>query len=140
MNISISQFKIDFYDEVFALWQQCEGVGLSDADSYDSIQTYLNRNPGMSFIAKTDSRIVGAILSGHDGRRGYIHHLTIHPHYRRKNIGYTLVDHCLATLADQGIKKCHLFIFNDNENGIAFWKAAGWTPRSDIHLISKNIT
>jgi len=50
MDTDISQFEIELYDDVFALWQQCEGVGLSDADSLANIQTYLDRNPGMSFV------------------------------------------------------------------------------------------
>lgn len=139
MNIEIHPFKIDAYDRVFALWQQCEGVGLSEADSQASIQAYLNRNPGMSFIATAGGAVVGAVLGGHDGRRGYIHHLAVHPRSRRRSVGRRLVEQCLSALQRAGIRKCHIFIFNQNQDGIAFWKSVGWTPRSDISVISKSI-
>jgi len=127
------------YDRVLALWQQCEGVGLSEADSRETIQAYLVRNPGMSFIATDDGLVVGAVLCGHDGRRGYIHHLAVHPRSRRHSLGRRLVEQCLRALQDAGIQKCHIFIFNQNEGGIAFWKSVGWTPRNDISVISKSI-
>jgi putative acetyltransferase len=139
MKIEISRFTIESYDEVFALWQQCEGVGLSDADSRERIQVYLNRNPGMSFLASTGGKVVGTILAGHDGRRGYIHHLAFTPSCRRKDLARQLVNRCMEVLADSGIQKCHIFIFNSNADGRAFWKAMWWTPRSDIGVISKTI-
>ena len=139
MDITISEFEISSYDDVFALWQECEGVGLSDADSRENIQAYLERNPGISFIATADGRTVGAVLAGHDGRRGYVHHLAVHPDCRRQGIGRRLVDCCLAVLANSGIQKCHIFIFKDNADAIAFWESVGWTSRSDIGLISRTI-
>lgn len=139
MNISISQFKIESYDDVLALWQQCEGVGLSDADSRESIQAYLDRNPGMSFVATADGKVVGIVLAGHDGRRGYVHHLAVHPDCRRQGLARQLVDCCLTVLADSGIQKCHIFIFKSNADGIAFWASVGWTSRSDIGVISKTL-
>ncbi len=65
------------FDEVYALWQRCEGVGLGSADSRPNIAAYLDRNPGMNFAARDGETIVGAILCRHDGRRGYIHHLAV---------------------------------------------------------------
>jgi putative acetyltransferase len=136
--IEIHPFTMDAYDRVFALWQQCEGVGLSEADSPASIQAYLDRNPGMSFIATAGGTVVGAVLCGHDGRRGYIHHLAVHPQSRRRSVGRRLVDQCLSALRRTGVQKCHIFVFNQNQDGIAFWKSVGWTPRGDISLLSKN--
>ena len=139
MRIEIQPFTINVYDRVFALWQQCEGIGLSEADSPASIQAYLNRNPGMSFIATAGGTVIGAVLCGHDGRRGYLHHLAVHPQARRRSVGRQLVDRCLGALQRAGIQKCHIFVFNQNQGGMAFWKSVGWTPRSDISLASKGI-
>jgi N-acetylglutamate synthase len=135
----ISQFTIESYDDALSLWQECEGVGLSDADSREHIQKYLDRNAGMSFVATLEGKIVGTVLAGHDGRRGYIYHLAVHPDCRRQGMGRKLVDRCMAVIADAGIQKCHIFIFNNNAIGIAFWKSLGWIPRSDIGVISKTI-
>ena len=139
MVIDIAFFTIPSYPDVFDLWQRCPGVGLSGADTRECIQTYLDRNPGMSFIATVGGKVVGAILAGHDGRRGYIHHLAVDDEYRRQGIARRLVNHSLKALANSGIQKCHLFIFNSNSDGIAFWKAMRWTPREDIGVISRNI-
>lgn len=139
MNPDIFQFYIESYEDVLALWKRCEGVGLSDADSPQSIHTYLDRNPGTSFLAKVDNNIVGAILGGHDGRRGYIHHLAVDTAWRRQGIARQLVETCIHALKRAGIQKIHIFIFSDNADGIAFWKSVGWTHRADISVISKTI-
>ena len=139
MNVLIAPLTIETYEGVFALWQQCEGVGLSESDSKENIRTYLLRNPDMSFIATVDDSLAGGILCGHDGRRGYIYHLAVRPQYRRQGIARRLVNSCLHSLRRIGIQKCHIFIFNENQDGIAFWKSLGWTPRHDISVISKNI-
>ncbi len=137
--ITITPITLNDYDAVIALWQICAGVGLSDADERDSIQYYLERNPGMSFAAWDGDRVVGAVLCGHDGRRGYIHHMAVHPGYRRQKIGGQLVGCCLDALHAIGLQKCHLFIFTENEPGIAFWQAEGWQYRTDIAVMSKKV-
>ncbi|MFN2278672.1 MAG: GNAT family N-acetyltransferase [Candidatus Promineifilaceae bacterium] len=133
-------FNIDRYDEVYALWDRCSGVGLSSADERDQIAAYLARNPGMSFIALDGSVVIGIVLGGHDGRRGYLHHLAVDDDYRRQGIGRQLVENCLSALAAEGIQKCHLFIFHENVGGIAFWQAQGWTLRQDIRVMSKHLS
>ena len=137
MEIRIAPLLMDSYEEIYALWRHSEGIGLSEADSREGIDAYLERNPGMSFVALADGKIVGAILSGHDGRRGYIHHLAVHRDYRRRRIGQRLVESSLQVLGNAGIRKSHIFIFQNNREGIAFWKSIGWTYRLDIGVISR---
>ena len=140
MNLLISPFTLDVYEDVMTLWEESEGIGLSGADSKESIQFYLERNPNLSLVAGDESGIlVGAVLCGHDGRRGYIHHLVVRSDCRRQGIGRKLVEEVLNRLRAEGIQKCHLFIINDNVSGIEFWKSLGWTPRTDIGVISKDI-
>ena len=136
MNITVAEFTIDAYEQVYSLWETCEGIGLSSTDSRPSIQIYLERNPGLSLMAHDGPTVVGTILCGHDGRRGYIHHLAVQSAYRRQGIGRLLVDKSLAALQSCGIQKCHLFIFHDNASGIEFWERIGWTYRQDIGVVS----
>ena len=139
MNITIAEFTIEAFEQVYSLWETCDGIGLSSADSRAGIHRYLERNPGLSLIAYDDQAVVGTILCGHDGRRGYIHHLAVRPDYRCQGIGRLLVDKSIAALQSFGIQKCHLFIFNDNSGGIDFWESIGWTYRRDIGVVSKII-
>ena len=137
LNITFREFTIDAYEEVYCLWEACDGIGLSSADSKPNIRMYLDRNPGLSLIAYDGGEVVGSILCGHDGRRGYIHHLAVLPEYRRQGIGRLLVDKSISALRASGIQKCHLFIFHDNSGGINFWASIGWTYRQDIGVVSK---
>jgi putative acetyltransferase len=138
--VTIRPFTMAEYPAVIELWERCEGIGLSAADEAPAIAAYLARNPDMSFVAWTDAgQVAGAVLCGHDGRRGYIHHLAVDAAYRRQGVGQELVEHCLAALAGAQIQKCHLFIFHDNETGKAFWQEIGWTLRQDIQIMSRNL-
>jgi len=127
------------YPAVRALWESCEGVGLSESDRPQAIDAYLRRNPDMSGVAVEEGRIVGAALCGHDGRRGYLYHLAVSPIYRHQGIARRLVAHCLDTLQGAGIAKCHLFIFASNDTGRDFWRHTGWKLRNDLAVASYSL-
>lgn len=131
--------EIGHYDQVTALWRRCEGLGLSSADEAEEIDGYLRRNPGLSLVASHEGEIIGTILCGHDGRRGYIHHLAVDQRYRRQSIGRKLVSQALELLRDQGIRKCHLFVFANNKPAMKFWRALGFTDRIELSIMSKII-
>jgi ribosomal protein S18 acetylase RimI-like enzyme len=132
-------FTMEHYAGALQLWQNCDGVGISDADAAPCIQLFLDRNPETSFCALDGPKVVGTILCGHDGRRGYLHHLAVSQQYRRRGIGSQLVNRSLARLEKLGIQKCHLFIFNANIQGQAFWEDQGWELRGDIAIMSKDL-
>jgi len=123
---------------VLALWRSCEGIGLSDSDSREAIGAYLVRNPGMSAVAREQAgRLVGAVLCGDDGRRGYLHHLAVSPDSRGRGIGTELLRFSFERLAARGIPKCNIFLFGDNEAGREFWLHAGWSSRGDLEILQK---
>lgn len=126
------------YDAVFALWQSISGVGVdADSDSRRGITRYLKRNPGLSFVACVGDVVVGAVLSGHDGRRGYLHHLAVAPAHRKNGIGRALASRCLQSLARQHIPKCNIFLFRSNAKGRSFWRHNGWNLRRDLNVLQK---
>jgi ribosomal protein S18 acetylase RimI-like enzyme len=127
------------YDQMIALWTNMPGIGLSDADSEENITRFLERNAGLSLVCETDGRIVGTVLCGHDGRRGYIYHLAVDDALRKKGIGKKLIEQSLAGLQQAGIAKCHLFLFNDNEIAIAFYEKTGWKKRENLLIYSKEL-
>lgn len=118
---------------VYALWLSCRGMGLNNLDdSREGIAKYLARNPETCFVAVERGDIIGAILTGHDGRRGYISHTAVSPNYQRQGIGKRLVETALDALKAQGINKVNLVAFARNEQGNAFWEKMGFTQRPDL--------
>ncbi|OAE11155.1 GCN5 family acetyltransferase [Pseudomonas simiae] len=124
------------YDVVLELMQNTPGISLRDADSREATQRYLARNPQMSFVAEAEGRLIGCVMCGHDGRRGYLQHLLVLPDYRRQGIAQALVQRCLAALEQQGIHKCHLDVFKTNTHAAEYWQGQGWTLRTDIDRYS----
>lgn len=124
------------YPEAMDLWRGTPGIGLSAADEPEVMRAYLLRNPGLSQCARLDGRLAGTILAGHDGRRGYLHHLCVHEGFRQRGIGRMLVQAALAALGAAGLDKAHAFIFSDNEEGRRFWEKIGWTWRNDLGVVS----
>lgn len=124
------------YPAVLSLWQQTEGVGLNESDTPEGIAAFLARNPGLSRVAVTpDGLIVGALLCGHDGRRGYLHHLAVATAHRGQGLGRQLVTACLDGLRSAGIQKCNLFLYAHHDAGRAFWEHLGWHEREDLCVL-----
>ena len=132
--------KIEDYEKVYDLWIHTAGMGLNTTDdSREGIAKYLLRNPNTCFVAEDNGKIVGVIMSGHDGRRGFIHHTAVKKDYREKGIGKKLVDSALAALEAEGIHKVALVVFEKNVSGNVFWEKIGFTVRDDLIYRNKSI-
>lgn len=139
-DIVIREMSIEDYDKVIELWSGMAGVGLSAADSRENVARMLQRNAGFSFVAVRAGReVVGALLGGHDGRRGCLYHLAVRGDCRRAGIGRALAESCFERFKAAGIGKCHLFVFPDNQAGMRFWQNLGLTKREDLIFYSKDM-
>ena len=139
MNIRI--MTIEDYDKVYALWMSCAGMALNNIDdSPDGIAKYHRRNPNTCFVAEENDSIIGVILTGHDGRRGFIHHTAVSPEERGRGIGRMLVERALEALRNEGIIKVALVCFERNEVGNGFWEKMGFTSREDLVYRNKALT
>ena len=128
------------YQNVYNLWIHTPGMGLNATDdSAEGIRKYLTRNPNTCFVAEDNGEIVGVIMSGHDGRRGLIHHTAVKVSERKRGIGSSLVEHAMTALENEGINKVVLVAFSKNEIGNAFWEKQGFTCREDLNYRNKNI-
>ena len=130
--ITIRPMTIEDYDEVYAMWLITSKRALSSADERGQIERYLKRNEGLSQVAVIDGKIVGTVLAGHDGRRGFIHHMAVLPEYRRRHIGHALAEKAIEKIKSEGIEKTHIFCYQDNETGQKFWRDFGFVKRDDI--------
>ena len=136
----IRKMTMDDYESVYGVWTSCAGMGLNDLDdSKEGIAKFLNRNPETCFVAEEERRIVGAILVGNDGRRGYIYHTAVLPAYRRRGIASQLVAAAMDALEALGIHKAALVVFTRNTDGNAFWETVGFTSREDLTYRNKAI-
>lgn len=131
----------DDYDRVYALWMSCRNMGFNNVDdSREGIARYLRRNPSTSFVAELPGRIAGVILAGHDGRRGFIHHMAVAEDCRRQGIAAAMLERALEALKAEGISKAALLVFNRNEAGNAFWEKQGFTVRTDVAYRNRALT
>lgn len=132
-KIIVRKMTIEDYDGVKALWMTIHGFAIrSIDDSREGVERFLLRNPETSVVAVLDGQIVGAILCGHDGRRGCLYHVCVREDMRRKGIGKEMVIFCMNALKNEKISKVSLIAFSSNDIGNAFWKEIGWTKREDL--------
>ncbi|CAG9296278.1 GNAT family N-acetyltransferase [Celerinatantimonas diazotrophica] len=137
--IQYRPMQINDYDSVMALWLQTEEMLLREADSQTNIAHYLARNHNLSFVAENENHeIIGAILVGTDGRRGYIQHLSVALECRSQGIGRDLIAKAVKALKEIGIAKTHLFVNIANENAKKFYQRLGWQVREEVRMYSFN--
>lgn len=138
--VNIRVMTIDDYEGIYDLWIHTPGMGLNSTDdSKEGIAQYIKRNPTTSFVAEDDGKIIGVIMAGHDGRRGYIHHTAVLPDYRHQGIAGKLVENAMQALEQEGIHKVALVAFSRNEIGNGFWESMGFSSREDLVYRNKNI-
>lgn len=145
-KIVIRPMTEDDYTKVYELWKTIRGFGIrSMDDSREGVGRFIRRNPSTSMVAETEGEIVGAILCGHDGRRGCFYHVCVREDCRKRGIGKSMAVQAMKALQEEQINKVCLIAFKKNEVGNSFWKSVGWTFREDLNyydfvLNDENIT
>ena len=124
-----------------ALWAQAEGVELAEGDRPEQLAAYLKRNPGMSFVAERvgAAGLAGAVLAGHDGRRGLLYHLAVAPDQRRRGIGRALVERAVAALRADGVERVLILVERGNDAGRDFWQRQGWETLTSAEPMGRNL-
>lgn len=138
-TITTREFVVADYDEALAVWTGEEGIEICEGDSRDEITEYLKRNPGLSRVAEANGKIIGAVLCGHDGRRGWIYHLAVATAYRGKGVGQLLIDDCVRGLGQAGLKRAIILVAGDNPAGRQFWIRNGWEEISGAVPMSREL-
>lgn len=127
----------EHYDRVSELWQATAGLG--EIETREQFCAYLSRNPGISSIVTHDQCIVGAVLGGHDGRRGYLYHLAVAADHRCAGVATALINRCLGRLEQLHIKRCSLHVYNTNTTAAEFWPRVNWRERSDLKIFARDL-
>ena len=143
MEDTIRLVTIDDYDAIYELWnstpQSRRALNPVD-DSLEGVERYLRRNPGSCFAAVREGKVIGVILTGHDGRRGIIHHMCVHPDHRRMGIAGRLVSRAEEALKKEGIHKIFGLVFRDNDAANAFWERQGYSLRTNLNYRNKSLS
>lgn len=128
----IRSFRPEDFEKARGLWSVSEGLGTGPGDTPEAVARFLERNPGLSLVAVDGAAIVGAILCGHDGRRGHIYHLAVAREHRKGGLGAELVRRCLAGLKAVGIERVLIRVQVDNAGARKFWARVGGRFRDDL--------
>lgn len=121
------------------LWKNMEGLAIRGSDNIRDLSDHVNMNSRHNFVAMSDAQLIGTVLGGFDGRRGYIYHLAVHEDFRKKNIGKELMDRCFQSFKEINVSKCHMMVLKDNTEAQAFYKKIGCEPRTEILVFSKTL-
>lgn len=133
----IRSATVNDHAQLYALWQRSEGICVRDEDAYAPFCRYLQRNPQLSLVLELDGRVVGSLLVGHDGRRGYLQHLVVDQPWRGRGYARALLEEARVRLAAQGIEKSHVFVLRAAPEAQSFWSVrADWLLREDIDVFS----
>lgn len=138
-KFAVRELEMTDYDSVLTLWRSVKGLSVGESDSRENTERYLQRNPGFSFTVWLGDRLIGAVLCGHDGRRGFLHHLAVVPEYRNQGVARRLIEQCLTVLSNHGIHRCHVFVLRGNDDGREFWRRMRWKDREDIAVMTREI-
>lgn len=137
----IREMTITDYEKIIDLWKSTDGMGLRSLDdSQQGISAFLRRNPTTNFVAIDNGKIVGTILCGHDGRRGYIYHTVVKTDYRNQGIATKLIETVISALQKERITRVCLNVMETNEYGKSFWEKRGWEKKNFLGFYSKSIT
>jgi len=138
-DVKTRELVIDDYDAAVALWQEEENVEICEGDSREEIRAYLERNPSLSRVAEVNGVLAGAVLCGHDGRRGFLYHLVVSPRYRGRGLGKLLLTECARGLHAAGIQRVIILVARDNSLGREFWLRNGWEELGDALPMARDV-
>ena len=138
LEYEIREMMIDHYDDVHAFWSSVQGLKMDESDTRENMETYLKRNPRLSYVAVMSDEIIGTIKAGQDGRRGYINHLAVKPSLRKQGIAKALYSLCMEELKRQGIWRCNIYVLDSNKSALSFWEHNGWAPlQNNFQMLQK---
>jgi ribosomal protein S18 acetylase RimI-like enzyme len=128
----------DDYAAVVQLWKQAGlPIRSQGRDSYEQVTRQLAGGTQTILGLRSNNGLVGVVLITHDGRKGWINRLAVHPNYRRQGLGLLLIGEAERVLHDQGIQIIAALIEDWNKPSQALFEKAGYSFHNDIHYVTK---
>jgi ribosomal protein S18 acetylase RimI-like enzyme len=119
---------------VVALWDAVFGYTAAHNNPSVTIDKKLAVDDQLFFVAVADTAVVGTIMAGYDGHRGWIYSVAVAPSHRRQRIGARLVSHAERALIGRGCVKINLQIMEGNENVTAFYSSLGFSVEKRVSM------
>ena len=121
------------------LWEE-NGFFLTISDSIPELTRMIKQNPKLCFVMETEEEdLIGAVLGGFDGRRGWVHHLAIKKEYQNQGLGKEMMNTLTSAFESLGVVKIKLEVLESNKNVIKFYKKLGWDLRSELTTMSLDL-
>ena len=118
---------------VVALWQACDLLRPQN-NPHQDIARKLKVNPEWFLVAEADGRIVGAVMAGYEGHRGWINYLAVDPARRRAGLGRALMAEAERQLRAAGCPKINLQVRPDNPGVIEFYRRIGFSVDGSVSM------
>ncbi len=137
------QFQIVDFDnsrhreQVIDLWHNVFGYEAAHNSPEVAIDKKRQNKDGLFFVAQKDQRIIGTVMAGYDGHRGWIYSIAVHTEYRKQGIGSGLLSYTQGKLEDLGCLKVNLQIMEGNESVQQFYLSNGFSVEQRISMGKK---
>ena len=139
-GLTIREMVFEEYETVIELWKTC---GLpyrpQGRDHPDRIRKEMREKQNSFLVAETEGKVIGSLLTTHDGRKGWINRLAVYQEYRNRGVARALVDEAEKWLLEQGIEIFACFIEGDNKASMRVFEKLGYVKFEDISYYTKRI-
>jgi ribosomal protein S18 acetylase RimI-like enzyme len=131
---------MDDWPAAYELWRTAgEGVQLRPSDRREEVAKKLGHDPELFLVAEREGQVVGVIIGGWDGRRGWLHHLAVAHSARRLGIGRALVTAVEKRLRAKGCLKVNLLVRRDNQQALDLYRSMGYQDMEPMIALGKEL-
>ncbi len=124
-------------EAVVALWERC-GLTRPWNDPRKDIRRKLAVRPDLFLVGMVEEQVVGTVMAGYEGHRGWINSLAVAPEHQRKGFGRILMAEAERRLREAGCPKINLQVRSSNRDVVAFYQALGYVV-DDVVSMGKRL-
>lgn len=133
MSLEIVRYDVRHQEAVVDLWEKC-GLIVPQNDPIEDIQKKLEFQPELFFIALLDGQVIGSVMVGYEGHRGWLNYLAVLPSFQKRGYGKKLVNKAIVELEKIGCLKLNLQVRKSNAQSVEFYKHLGFKEEERISL------
>jgi len=132
LSFEIVRYNKDYQKALIELWKKCNLI-VPQNDPLEDIQNKIEFQPDMFLIALLNGKLIGSVMVGYEGHRGWLNYLAVSPDYQNRGYGRKLVEKAIAELQKLGCLKLNVQIRESNTSAVRFYERLGFR---DDHVIS----